>query len=258
MFNRAVKKIIRPFVNATGSVGAHVLGGAYTPDGTWFDVPPSMSGIDYVALWLGRYERAEMQILHDHFQTDNAIIEIGANLGVISRLTCETKLAQGGKMICVEPNKVSIPFLEKNILNIGLDDRNISIINAAVGAPAQEGMTMQFNRRASLGSGLVAVTTKRKNDIVVDVPIVSLSTLVNTHAPDGYSLICDAEGAEILILNEDPESLATCRQIAIELHKTTVTGRPETPEDMVRKITALGFDRKTQVLDTHYFSRNLG
>jgi FkbM family methyltransferase len=129
-------------------------------------------------------------------------------------------------------------------------------LSAAVGAPDVENEYRPFTQTNTLASALDEVVGYRRTKKSIEVPVVSLSSIVNDHAKDGYSLISDAEGAEIMILKEDPDSLKSCRQIAIELHGPNITGRTETTDDLIRAIEKLGFERRASVADTHYFLRH--
>jgi hypothetical protein len=60
-------------------------------------------------------------------------------------------------------------------------------------------------------------------------------------APNGASLICDTEGGEIPMILEDAASFAGIRQMVIELHGPELTGRSETPEQMLAVLAKLGF-----------------
>ncbi len=252
-----LKKVLKAVAVPPLRVAVDMVGWARTPDGVRFDVPKGFHPYDYFHLWTGNYEKAEMEILDSHFETDNTIIEIGANIGVVSRAALKDKLSDNGKLICVEANPQAIPFLEKNISDV-VKGHQVEILPVAVGAPTHEGETHAFAQKRSLGSSLLETSKARNNFETIDVPVRSLSSIVNEHAQNGYSLICDAEGAEILILEHDAHSLDKCRQIAIELHHPSQTGINVTPDEMVEKFKGLGFKHGPVVHNTHYFSRGLG
>lgn len=256
--NSHIKRVIKPFALAAGNAALMAGFDARTPDGRWYKVSPDFDGAHYLAMWMGYYERAETKILRENFDRDHTIIEIGANIGVLSRIAHETKLTDGGRLVCIEPNPSSLETLKANIRrasNFGANAMNV--IAAAIGSPKDEGKTLPFHAKPNLGSGLASVTLHEDFDKVVNVPVKSLSSIVGDFAEDGYSLICDAEGAETLILKDDADALKTCRQIVIELHGPEKTGLPDTPEEMVSMLEKLGFHRQRQLGDTHYFNRHI-
>lgn len=256
-FKSGLKAVLKAVAVPPLRVVVDAIGKARTPDGQWFDVPKGFHPLDYKSLWTGRYEAAEMKILKDHFQPDHTIIELGANIGVVSCAALKTKLGDHGKLILVEANPLSIPCLEANIRKAA-NGHHVEILPVAVGAPSIEGETQIFMQKMSLGSGLGETMKKlTRTTHAIEVPVRSLSSIVNEHAKDGYSLICDAEGAEILILDKDPGSLRTCRQIAIELHKPEQTGLAVTPEHMASQLESLGFRNRGTIGNTYFFDRHI-
>ena len=252
-----LKKILKAVATPPLRVVVDAIGGARMPDGQWFNVPKGFHPWDYKNLWNGSYEKPEVQILKEHFKPDHTIIEIGANIGVVSCAALKTKLGDHGKLILVEANPLSIPCLEANIRKAA-NGHQVEILPVAVGAPAVEGETQTFMQKMSLGSGLGETVKKLTRETrPIEVPVRSLSSIVNEHAKDGYSLICDAEGAEILILEKDPGSLKTCRQIAIELHRPEQTGLSVTPEYMASQLESLGFRNRGMISNTYFFDRHL-
>lgn len=252
---QALKAVLKAVAVPPLRVAVDAIGTARMPDGNWFDVPKGFHPWDYMHLWDGSYERAEMQILKDHFKADHTIIEIGANIGVVSCAALKDKLLPQGTIILVEANPISLPCLKANIEG-SINGHHVEILPCAVGAPDVEGETQIFQQKMSLGSGLGETVKKLTRETrSIEVPVYSLSRIVNEYAKDGYSLICDAEGAEILILEKDPHSLDTCRQIAIELHKPEQTGLSVTPQHMIKQLESLGFRNRGESSNTYYFDR---
>lgn len=231
-------------------------GVARLPNGQWYDIPKNFHPMDYLGLFNGNYEKAESQILKDNFEDDRLIIEIGANIGVVTRMACETKLKESGIYVCVEANPLPIPYLKKNLSRMDIP-RDIRIVEAAIGVPHFEGETQTFFQRNNLSSGLGSTLKPDPiKETRIEVPVRSLSSIVDEFAGNAdYSLICDAEGAEISILSQDSIALQKCKQIAIELHHPELTGQSVTPSDMIEKIKTLGFHHVRALEDTHYFKR---
>lgn len=236
-----------------------VMGRVTTPNNGSFRLPRNFHPYDFWGLHRGVYEDAETEILDKEFQPDDLIIEIGSNIGFIARRAC-AKLRPSGTLVCIEANPAVLPYLEANVAELrGRFD--VHVVGAAIGAPETEGENRFFRQRNSLTSGLGEVATEVDGDKSKDilVPVRSLSSVVEAFDKDGkgYSLVCDAEGAEILIFTKDLGSLSRCRQIAIELHEPAMTGSDMTPEDMVQVLEGIGFTHGRVVEKTHYFRRGL-
>ncbi|MDY0028623.1 MAG: FkbM family methyltransferase [Pseudobdellovibrionaceae bacterium] len=254
-----MKKVIRN----TACLGARALNFAFskavTIHGDAYVTPPDMNPIDYISLVLGRYERAELGMLKSHFQNASNIIEVGANIGVLTRAAFDTKLLDGGRMICLEPNPDSQSSLIGNVLTRtrnSLRDRRIEFLQYALCAPSNEGEAI-FIQRNDLSSGLVGQVERNPTDRShIPVTTISLSSLLKQKNVSGtYSLICDAEGAEIPMMYEDGDALRNCDQILIELHHPDLTGQPITPDDMVGRLKTLGFHLKDRDTNTYYLDR---
>jgi hypothetical protein len=107
-------KTKRAFYDYAGGVLRRVGGGRIAPIvgslyGQVFDVPAEPGRLS-LALALGQYEKDELFIL-DSLGSWQNIIEIGANIGVVSRFAFLNNLDLDGRYICVEPNPHSIPYL---------------------------------------------------------------------------------------------------------------------------------------------------
>jgi FkbM family methyltransferase len=238
------------------------LGFAITPDLERVYTSPTTATQSWWDLTRGRYERDERAILTKHFTVSSTIIEVGSNIGVVSRCAL-TRLSPDGHLICVEPNPHAISALKKNIeLSLSREwhyaNLRVTVENAALCAPTDEVAGFQdFYARPDLSSGLVKqVKVRERESEIKTVPVTSLSSLLNKHGIDGfYSLIMDAEGAEIPLLYQDSAALRRCTQIAIELHGPSLTGQQITVEDMQRRLRVLGFEQQAQVGSNFHFVR---
>jgi hypothetical protein len=130
--------------------------------------------------------------------------------------------------------------------------KSFRIIAAAVCSPKEEATAAQFVVRKNLTSALVGQLPFNKTEEVILVQSISLSGLLKKYAPEGASLICDAEGAEIPMIFEDCAAFQKIRQITIELHEPQFTGHPETPDIMLQKLSKLGFLVKANIGNTYY------
>src|SRR5690606_26309612 len=107
-----------------------------------FHVPPTMDGVVYAALWLGRYERVEKTLMQTHFRPDHTIFDIGANIGFISTAAYREKLLPGGTLYCVEANPDAHDSLCRNMAAVQdvdeTHEKSFRIIEAALTSGADE------------------------------------------------------------------------------------------------------------------------
>jgi FkbM family methyltransferase len=229
------------------------------PDGQVFDVPPNMNPLDRHALKHGNYESDEIGVLRQFFKRETGtIIDIGANIGVVARYAIAERLGSGGLYVCVEPNPEVHKALAANMdrASAAYPGHDTYIEKVAIGSPQQNGKRVHFAVRPGLGSGLTTWLKPSAHEITVPVPVMSLSRLMAKHLSQSTSLICDAEGGEIPIIFHDRGSLKHVRQIVIELHEPQLTGWDVTPNEMIRQLSMLGFQRRGGADRTHYFSRD--
>lgn len=232
----------------------------WKPDGMVFATPITMNDIDFVEICAGFYEADERHILRRHFRAADTVIEIGANIGVVSHYVLRDKLNPDGRLICVEPNPTAVASLNTNLqrsLWVSRESHSVDIVEAALVAPRVAGRLENFNMRANLSSGLETHLAPSELDgRMVAVDTVSLSGLLYDYDVQGpYSLICDAEGAEISMILEDGTALDLCEQMAIELHDPKLTGSVITPSDLLEELQDRGFTLAGQAGQTYYLSR---
>ncbi len=229
------------------------------PDGQSFVIPSKMKGINCFEIAIGRYERDELDLLRrGGFHQDHTIIEIGANIGYLSRYAFLEFLASGGKYVCVEPNFLSQQALRANMEECRRLEPNkkFEVLVAAICEPEREGRSANFLARNTLGSGLSGQVIAKKHDTITEVSTLSLGSIMRDHAPNGASLICDAEGGEIPMILNDPDAFKNIRQILIELHGPEKTGRHETPAFMISKLHGMGFAVKLNVENSYLLQQS--
>lgn len=254
------KAILRPLVKPVMRGAILAFRNAVTPDGYVIRVAGrDTHPMDYLNLLQGRYEGAEVEILRNHFRPAAAIIEIGANIGYVARIAMEEKLQAGGRYIAVEPNPRAQAALEINLSRSLRRDptKEFMIVAAAVDAPEYERDNATFIMRPNLSSGLPMHTATQKlgrEDSAI-VRATSLGALMAQYAPGGAALICDAEGAEIDMVLKDAGAFKNIDQMSIELHEKSITGREETPAQVLMALQKMGFSVGARVSNTYYLSR---
>lgn len=256
---REIKWLMKRGLGLAGTMAAAAFGRAVALNtGYVYDVPRNMKGSTYASLTLGRYEKAEIQILREHFQKAANIIEVGANFGIVTRVAIEEKLPEDGLYVAVEPNSRSLDVLNRNINRSTPEGsyKEAFVEHAALAGPDMDGKTATFMVRPNLSSGLSSHTARQAREEAVTVPLMSLSRILDEYDMDRASLIIDAEGAEIDMILKDAKALERIDQIAIEVHETSLTGREDyPPEKVIDALCNLGFSVGGRAENTFYLSR---
>ncbi len=225
-------------------------------NGMRFRVPPTMDGVVYAALWLGRYEYSETRLLRAHFNHDHTIFDIGANIGFVSTVAYREKLLPGGHLICVEANPDVQACLSDNMRAAHAQqpgaDKTCTIIEAALADRSAEGA--DFVKLRNLGSHVLNGRAPEAEASLIHVNTVDMDALVRAHAPSGYSLICDIEGGEVALFTAE-KALKTCRQMMIELHPAALQSAGTSVDEAVARFKAMGFMPGARHDDNFVFTR---
>jgi FkbM family methyltransferase len=63
---------------------------------------------------VGRYEREELTLMRQLLKAGQVVIDVGANVGYITRFLAET-VGNRGRVYALEPNPTTVPLLRKNV-----------------------------------------------------------------------------------------------------------------------------------------------
>jgi FkbM family methyltransferase len=195
------------------------------------------------------YELAELDFVEKYIQPTDAVVEVGASIGVVA-CCINRRLSDRSKHIAVEANPGLIPTLQAN-RQFNFCDFRIASAAVAYGADC-----IEFTQAENFLSGRVAGAGAKK----VMVPTVTLNTLVEEFAISPITLICDIEGAEIdLVANELPVMRQHVGLIIMETHPAKAGA--DATVAMLADLKAGGFDliderRSVVVLQNRELSRS--
>jgi len=205
------------------------------------------------ALMKAKYETEEAAFVQAHLPADRPLIELGGSLGVVSALI-GSRLAPNVPHLILEANPDLIEICQKNASADGTRTATQVRHSALSYGGAEVSFMMGDNAHVSrLAGGPGGGGTGRQ----VTVPAVTLAKLHgDLGAPDGYSLVCDIEGAETDIIANDADTLARAGFILLETHPTFYAGGEAEAETLITTIQDLGFRRIEQRGVVIAFGRN--
>ena len=175
---------------------------------------PAVSAHVKAKLFFGIYESAERRFVSKYLPIDVHVVEFGSSLGVLTCLI-RKRLPENLKVVAVEANPNLVPILKNNLAVNGCVN-NVFIEAAAVSY--QPGCQALFQQSVHSTDGRLAPNSLADGSVAV--PAIKLSDILRTYRLDDFSLVCDIEGAEWEIFENDLSSLEKAKVIIIELHKS--------------------------------------
>lgn len=164
-------------------------------------------------LVVDRFERELAQLLYDLLEPDDAVVDVGANIGLFTMLAATR--ASEGRVLAVEASPRAARILERNVARNGLE--NVTIYAGAVSNHAN-GVTLVVaegnEEYASIG-GIVHPNAPVERGMQAEVDSVTLDSLLEAHRLVPSVVKMDIEGAEGLALEGASTMLSRHRPLLI-------------------------------------------
>lgn len=211
----ALKRFVGPLLanDATGRWIARLFGDRIPHRGLRFDTShPIIRNEIKAALFFRGYESAEYRFVSKHIPRDCDVVELGGSMGVIS-CAIRKMLDRDRKLVVVEADPRLADVLRRNLALNGCE-ANVTICQQAIAYPG--GGTIAFIEGETSVSGRIAEAGTALRTI--DVPAVTLSTLLDRNGIADFCLVSDIEGVEWDIFAHDIDALSRARVIVLEMH----------------------------------------
>lgn len=233
-------KVLTPIAAVVGKVLKAVNSPAYF-DGMKITYPDTMTDWERGFTLLGKHEENERKLVKKYIHKDDAVLELGACLGVVS-ITTNRLLADNTRQVSVEPNPAMQPYLLKNKEN---NKASFFIENCIVSKEKEvEFYTsdIAFLSSSTNGSG--------KH---VKVPGMTIEALEKKYFPF-TALVMDIEGGELNLLRNFDLSESGIQKVIWETHGQTILTDEELNEcyDLLRKY---GFEFADNAKNVEYWKR---
>lgn len=211
----------------------------YVLDGTRFRIPAGAPLLARKALRRGFYEAPERAMIAKWLPKDLPVIELGGSYGIVSH-AIRRHLTPGTPLLVVEANPDLLPFCRENAALAGSADTT-RVIGAALAYGAE---TVRFLVTASVHTSHITDSDAVNGQgQVIAVPARSLANLLQTAAVVGdFSLVCDIEGAEFDLLQNDVDALQRCALMVMEIHPASFMDRASSITEFRRMLEAAGFE----------------
>lgn len=186
-------------------------GGRFKANGCVFIIPKNTTRLAFRSCFFDNsYEIDERRMAQKFVQADDAVLELGACLGIVSCVTNRI-LREPTRHVAVEANPYCLPSLHKNR---DLNKCEFLIENCAISN--QRDVVFYLHPKYIVGG-----TAQVKSTMPVRVPGRSLEELYQRYGPFSV-LIMDIEGGELETLKSSGALLANFRLIIFELHEWVI------------------------------------
>jgi len=184
------------------------------------------------SLVTGEYERQERQAIRKYLDPSLPLIEMGGCLGVVSCIA-NRALNHPRKHIVVEASPAFSSIIRSNATRNSSD---FAIVTAAI-AYGCDRITFWENPKYPYSSALDPI---HEGAVEISVPTTTLKNLVQQYGLTRCSLVCDIEGQEYqMIQNELPLIAGLVSWLILETHPRLI-GQEKTDE-MLSQLSGAGF-----------------
>lgn len=186
------------------------------------------------------YENAELALVQRLLIPDLDTIELGGALGITGSAILR-KLRPPARLITAEFRPELLPILERN-LSLNSCGNMFSVLPNAIAYP------VDGDRRSYadfvIPAGAFGSWKSYKHALgfrTIHAQTMTLREICEKFSVDSFQLICDIEGAELEILEQDRVVLENCRLLIIELHEARRPDRTVSPGQLRDLLTGQGF-----------------
>ena len=154
--------------------------------------------------YYGGYEKQEQQFIEKYLQSEDTVLELGGNIGVISN-EINRKLKNKGNHVVLEPNPRMIKFLRKNK---NLNSAGYKIVEGIISSKK----LVNFYISKNILSSSSRIISEEK----INPELFLIKDLEKKYSLKFNVLVMDIEGAEIELIEEFDLSLI--EKLIIEFH----------------------------------------
>lgn len=214
-------------------------------DGCQFDLSsPVIMTPQKAGFWLGNYEAQERIAVQQIPDLGLPVVELGGGIGVVSCVTSK-HFGNPSAHVVVEANPNMIAVLEQQRI---LNGCNFTVVPANLAYEAAE-VPFHVNAKFLASS---ALDFSDPHAQVINVAATSLRTILDQQGFDNIVLICDIEGAEVSLFEQESDLIGSrVKYLVLEFHPK-LTGR-EAVQAIEEKLEQLGFTHLYQGKDNNLF-----
>jgi FkbM family methyltransferase len=191
-----------------------------------------------------RYEEPERKALRHFLDPRLPVVELGGSIGVVACLT-NKRLHVPENHVVVEANPDLIPLLQRNRDQNGC---RFTIVHRALAYGADQ---VTFYRNVIFLAGNVDHMWGESCADATTVQTITFADLLARFGFDRCTLVCDIEGAECSLVEQEPDVLrARVATLLLEAHREAL---PDATSRMLQELRRLGFRERFYESGTYVF-----
>jgi len=178
------------------------------------------------------YEAPEAALIKAHLAQGTNVVELGGCMGVVSAVIRQ-KIGAQARHIVVEANEELARICQVNAENEA-EDGAATVVTAAVDYSGADTVRFASGKNAHVGHLASA------DEDAFSVPATTLGALAKD-LPDGqFALVCDIEGAEIALFENETALMSRIDLIILETHPKVYAEGVKSEATMLAKLQELG------------------
>ncbi|MFZ1813841.1 MAG: FkbM family methyltransferase [Rhizobiaceae bacterium] len=228
-------------------------GGLLPVHGIQISLPMKYAVQFYRQIFNNSYEAREVELVRRFLPTDRGVVELGCSLGIVASVI-RNHLNDDVAMTSVEANPNLVDIARANIARHDPKGR-AKLLFAALSYGGRE-VSFSIGRNAHVNA-LAGSNGDAGNVETVRVPAITLAEIVEQMGGGkGMSLVCDIEGAEWELAENDRTALKHFDVIVVETHPDVFRRAGRDPEDFHAMVRDAGFRAVAQEGDVFVYLRD--
>lgn len=213
-------------------------------------VPKSVDlNIRYAIMRRRPYEEGEVELCRKALKHGHNVLELGGSVGVVSALI-RSIIGPNAMHVIVEADHELSKVCLANA-NAGANQGRVKVINAAIDYTGRKSVNFESGHNSHTGK----VSDENSG---THVQAITASECLDAFNGKSFALVCDIEGAEVSLLENDGRLFERCHTIIMETHPNFY----QSGDDEVLKIEAqlkgLGYSFVDRVGDVVLYARAHG
>jgi FkbM family methyltransferase len=191
----------------------------------------------------GRYEPQETALIQAILRPGMTFVDVGANWGYFTLLAASL-VGKAGRVVSVEPHPKLFAILHENMQR----NRLAQVTALQVAAGKERGVCKLLGYDEALSNfGMSRIVSETRSPLPIPILNVAVSPLDVLFDELDLKIIdllkMDIEGAEGTALQGLERSLSTLRihRLILELHPEQLAEHQQTPQDIIRQLSNLGY-----------------